>query len=562
MLTRTSPTDVATDDILTNCERQLRMRFGTKLALSLAVVVLSAGIVALSLLAFLRINDAALTEMRASYDQTLAIKTIESAANDYSEQIAELLILGPELSSVEASRDALLDAIGTMEASIEAEMEAFMQVGDLAEVRDEETELLVMADLRSIIEKIERMRIKVGIALFNDDREEARRIYRDDVEHRLDDALDYLLATSVQREIQEVGGAIASMDVLIERMRVSAYGLVAVMAVLVILLGVFFFRSVLRPVEALSKGTDAVANGDLGYRVQIKQRDELGRLADQFNAMTAKIAQQRHALLTAKSGLEAEVAARTVELEEAATRHKELAEGRARVLADLSHELRTPLTVIRGKAEIALTDPDTTAEYMRTALERVRVKAEQMSRLVDDMLFVARTEAGAIPIERQRINMQDVLADTLLDSEELSRRKDITIRPHQPTEPIVVQGDAERLRQAILIPLDNAVRIAPAGSVVHVDLTCEQGRAVVKVSDCGPGFAAEETERAFSRFWRGPARSGKSARGSGLGLAIARWIMEQHDGTITIENHTEGGATVRLDMPVDAEGMQSKEVTP
>ncbi|MBY5935108.1 HAMP domain-containing histidine kinase [Tateyamaria omphalii] len=562
MLTKTSPTDVTSGDILADCERQLNMRFGTKLVLSLALVVLLAGIVALSLLAFLRINDAALAEMRASYDQTLAIKTIESAANDYSEQIAELLILGPEPSQVETARDVLLGAIGTMEASVHAEIEALLQVDDFDEVREEEAELMVMAELRGIIQKIEAMRTEIGSALTNQDQEKARRIYRDDVEHRLDDALDHLLAASVTREIQEVGGAIASMDVLIERMRASAYGLVAVMALLVVLLGVFFFRSVLRPVEALSKGTDAVANGDLGYRVQIRQRDELGRLADQFNAMTDKIAQQRDALLTAKSGLEAEVAARTVELEEAATRHKELAEGRARVLADLSHELRTPLTVIRGKAEIALSDPDATAAYMRTALERVRVKAEQMSRLVDDMLFVARSEAGAIPIERQRINMQDVLADTLLDSEELSRRKDIAIRPHQPTEPVVVRGDAERLRQAILIPLDNAVRIAPAGSVVHVDLTCEQDRAVVKVSDHGPGFAAEETERAFSRFWRGPARGGKSARGSGLGLAIARWIMEQHDGTITIENHSEGGATVRLDMPFDAEGMNDTEATP
>lgn len=557
MLTQTSLSDAAPGEFLADRERPLNMRFGTKIVLSLALVVLLTGIVALSLLVFLRINDAALREMRASYDQTLAVKTMESAANDYSEQIAELLTLGPEPSEVEAARDVLLGAIQTMEASIHAEIEALVRVRDFEEVVDEQEELKVMARLHGIVEEIEEMRIQIGAALINQDEETARRIYREDVEHRLDDALDHLLTVSVTREIQEVGGAIASMDVLIERMRAAAYVLVTVMALLVVVLGVFFFRSVLRPVDALSKGTDAVANGDLSYRVEITQRDELGRLADQFNAMTDKIAQQRNALLSAKSGLEAEVATRTIELEEAAARQKDLAEGRARVLADLSHELRTPLTVVRGKAEIALSDPDATAKDMRAALERVRIKAEQMSRLVEDMLFVARSEAGAIPIEKQRINMQDVLADTLLDSQELSRRKDIAIRPHQPTEPVVVQGDAERLRQAILIPLDNAVRIAPPGSVVHVDLTCEEDRAVVRVSDHGPGFFVEETEHAFSRFWRGPVRSGKSARGSGLGLAIARWIMEQHGGTISIENHSQGGATVRLDMPFDAEGMNS-----
>ena len=146
--------------------------------------------------------------------------------------------------------------------------------------------------------------------------------------------------------------------------------------------------------------------------------------------------------------------------------------------------------------------------------------------------------------------MRDVLADVLLDSRELARRKDISILPKQSDAPVRVQGDAGRLRQAVH-PIDNAVRIAPPGSVVRVMLEATEGHAVVTVSDDGPGFAAEEVERAFSRFWQGrPGAKGKG-RGSGLGLSIARWIFERHDGAIRLENHEGSGATVRLEVPLD-----------
>lgn len=113
----------------------------------------------------------------------------------------------------------------------------------------------------------------------------------------------------------------------------------------------------------------------------------------------------------------------------------------------------------------------------------------------------------------------------------------------------MVEGDAGRLRQAILIPLDNAIRLAPAGTTVRLELAAGGGTATVTVSDEGPGFTPEEAERAFVRFFRGGRSRGRSGRGTGLGLAIARWIVDQHGGSIGIDSRPGQGARVRIDLP-------------
>ena len=529
------------------------MGFGTKIVLSLVLMVALAAGVSLTLLAFLRSNEEAVREVSHSYEQTLVIQTILSVANDYSEQMAELFVLGGDGVKVERARDELRLAIDGVAREVREEIAELDTLGDtvevLAEIAAEELELERLDELRRLVDRIETERGRIGEALGAGRVEDARAIYRDEVENRLDALLDLKLDVIVDREREEVIEALESMDALTQRMRAVSYALVLVTLLAGAAFAAFLRASVLRPVLSLTRGTEAVAEGDLGHEVRVRSTDELGLLASRFNAMTATVRQHREALQASKANLERQVLERTDELREVATRHRELAESRSRVLADLSHELRTPLTVVRGKAEVTLRDPGADVPRMRAALERIMAKAEQMSRLVDDMLFVARSEAGALPVERAPVALQDVLADVLLDSRELSRRKDIAILPRQPTEPVAVVADAGRLGQAVLIVLDNAVRIAPAGSTVRVTLAEAAGRARIVVSDEGPGFAAAEAERAFSRFWRG--KGGGPGRGSGLGLSIAHWIMKVHDGTIELENHPDGGATVRLEMPLD-----------
>lgn len=526
------------------------MRFGTKIALGHGIVIMLAATVAVTMLNVLRVNQSALTEVGNSYEQTLFISEVYSAANDYSEQIAELFVLGVNPEEIIEARDALIRAIDAAAMAVEREIASLDPQADAEERAAEQVEISRLNNLRAIIDGLETARTRIAEALAEGRSADAASLYEQEVEISLDAALDQLLQESVRRERSEVIEALAEMDSVTARLRQVSYVLVAATAVAATALAALLHLSVLRPVAALSKGADAVAGGNLAHRVPARSNDALGRLARRFNAMTEEIERQRRELLSAKAGLETEVAARTTELKQAAERQSELAESRARVLADLSHELRTPLTIIRGKAEVTLGTPGVDTEILRRALARILSKAEQMSRLLDDMLFVARSEAGAIPVERVDIDLQEVVSDVMLDSRELSRRKDIMVLPRQPVSPVPVLGDADRLRQALIIPLDNAVRIAPAGSSVSLHLFVADGCAVVEISDQGPGFAAEEAERAFSRFWRGANGGVGPGRGSGLGLSIARWIMERHDGRIILSNHDGGGATVRLEMPL------------
>jgi two-component system OmpR family sensor kinase len=526
------------------------VRFGTKVAMGHGLLTMLAAIVALTMLAVLRVNQSELAEIRNSYEQTLFVSQVLAAANDYSEQIAELFVLGDDPQEIIEARDVLFEAITAAELAIEEEIASLDPEADEEEIAGEADELARLVELRAIIDGLETARTQITEALGDGRSTDAAELYARDVENSLDAALDDVLQASLLRERREVTDALTEMDSVSARLRRISYVLVAATAVAATALAAFFYVSVLRPVAALSRGAEAVAAGDLAHRVDLRSDDALGNLAQRFNAMTAEIARQRNDLLAAKEHLETEVAARTADLKEAADRQSELAESRARVLADLSHELRTPLTIIRGKAEVTLGTPGADGEMMKKALFRILSKAEQMSRLVDDMLFVARTEAGAIPIKREEIDLQDVVADVLLDSRDLSRRKGISILPRQPVTPVPVLGDADRLRQAMLIPLDNAVRLAPEGSSVSLHLFAAEGRAVVEISDQGPGFVAEEAERAFGRFWSGTDGKAGSGRGSGLGLSIARWIMERHDGRIALSNHDGGGATVQLEMPL------------
>lgn len=267
--------------------------------------------------------------------------------------------------------------------------------------------------------------------------------------------------------------------------------------------------------------------------------------------MTSQIQNRRKSLLEAQHDLESQVETRTLELKkrgeelEKAVKHlSEIDASRARFLADISHELRTPLTILRGQSEVTLRASHNDPERLRQALTLVARKAEQMGLLVDDILFLARSEAGTFIVKLDPVVLQDVVTDVLFDSQRVS------ICLKQPAEPIIIKGDESRLRQALLIPLDNAIRLTPAGTEIDVEISVDSERAIFVVTDEGSGFTPEEAKRAFVRFFQGSASRGRAGRNTGLGLSIAHWIIEQHGGTIHIECLPNKGASVRIELPL------------
>jgi signal transduction histidine kinase len=214
--------------------------------------------------------------------------------------------------------------------------------------------------------------------------------------------------------------------------------------------------------------------------------------------------------------------------------------------ADAAHELRTPVSIIRGHAELAVGRERDAAAYA-AALRDIAAEAERLGRLVDNLLTLARAEAGERGARRERIFLDD-LADVAVESAAvLGAGRGVTVSLGRFEETAVV-GDPELLRQVLMILLDNAVKFTPDGGTVRLDVFMEESYPVVVVEDTGLGISSEHLPHLFERFYRadrGRARVG----GAGLGLSIARWILDQHGARIEISSVPDEGTRVHIRFP-------------
>jgi two-component system sensor histidine kinase CiaH len=212
--------------------------------------------------------------------------------------------------------------------------------------------------------------------------------------------------------------------------------------------------------------------------------------------------------------------------------------------ADASHELRTPLTVIRSSVEHLRRNRGEPSAATTEALDDIDAEVGYLTALVEDLLLLARSDSGAISLARAPVDLGDVAADgagALVKTAE-ARGVHLSLDP----EPAIVSGDSARLRQLIVILVDNAIRHTPRGGSVRVRVRTEGREAVAEVEDDGPGIRAEDMPRVFERFWRAP---GSAGGGTGLGLAIARSIVDLHEGRISVMNRPEGGARFAVRLP-------------
>ena len=229
-----------------------------------------------------------------------------------------------------------------------------------------------------------------------------------------------------------------------------------------------------------------------------------------------------------------------------------------RFMADAAHELRTPITVLRSSAEVALQQPREAEEYV-AALARIEGESRRMGRIVEDLLTLARADAGERPIERERVFLDDVTLDAAGAARTLADAKGVELSVDE-FEEAAVDGDATLLRQLVMILLDNAVKFTPRGGHVRVRVGDDAGRPTLVVADDGVGVPPEQRPHVFERFWRGDEAhhraEGGGAQGAGLGLAIARWITTAHGGDIHLDAAPAGGTVVRVSLPAP-EGVSS-----
>jgi signal transduction histidine kinase len=224
--------------------------------------------------------------------------------------------------------------------------------------------------------------------------------------------------------------------------------------------------------------------------------------------------------------------------------------------ADASHELRTPLTVIRSSVEHLRRHGDRPVADVGDALVDIDAEVHHLSSLVDDLLLLARSDSGAVTLERVPLHLDDIAADAAAALAQPAAAAGV--RVEVDPQPTAAVGDPARLRQLVMILLDNAIRHSPRGSAVRVvirpapggsgvaDASGAPGAAILTVEDAGPGVKPEDRPRVFDRFWRAP---GAPAGGTGLGLAIAKWIAEHHQGSITVDRSAAGGARFEVRLP-------------
>lgn len=343
------------------------------------------------------------------------------------------------------------------------------------------------------------------------------------------------------------------LDVL----RGQAIGMALITLALAAVLALHLTRRLQRPLDRLLEGTQALQAGALDHRVATGSHDEFDRVAQHFNAMAAELQQHRARADAARRGLEDAVQARTQELSAAHDTLQRLDQRRRQLFADLGHELRTPATSIRGEAEIALRGGDKPVEEYRQTLARIVGGVDQLTRVIHDLLLIAKAEADQLVMHPAPVDLRALLGDASEQAMALGAPQGVQVQWLEdqrggdgvealPTGCVAVYADADRLRQALMIVLDNAVRYSAPGTTVRVGLRGAPDGVQVVVRDEGIGIDADELPRVFERFVRGRRARAHRADGTGIGLSIAHAIVQAHQGEIDVESAPLRGTVVRI----------------
>jgi signal transduction histidine kinase len=216
--------------------------------------------------------------------------------------------------------------------------------------------------------------------------------------------------------------------------------------------------------------------------------------------------------------------------------------------SDASHELRTPLAVIEAESTLALQKDRPSGDYQRS-LETISQEAKQMSSLIEQLLTLARADAGKEQWNFTEVNLGTLISSLSTDAEILCQEKGLSFQLDQPQN-LVVIGDEARLRELFMNLLDNAISYTPSPGTVSLSVRREGQMAVVTVTDTGIGISAQDIPSIFERFYRVDQSRSRSEGGSGLGLAICRHIAEAHGGKIEVESQVGVGSSFSVWLPL------------
>lgn len=218
-------------------------------------------------------------------------------------------------------------------------------------------------------------------------------------------------------------------------------------------------------------------------------------------------------------------------------------------VTDASHELRTPLSVMHSSIDAMDMTIEEEDPFVRKLLSNMKEEVKRMTKLVGDLLTLARSDSGEVELSREPFDLQQVAENTVESVSPLAASKEIKLKFEGEDQAPVV-GDKERIRQLLYILLDNAIKYTPNGGEIKLLLARVENAVEISVQDTGIGIKEEERERIFDRFFRTDKARSRQAGGHGLGLSIAKWIVEAHGGTIHVESELGKGSAFIVKIPV------------
>jgi len=329
---------------------------------------------------------------------------------------------------------------------------------------------------------------------------------------------DHVMSPSGKMYMLQVGMSQQSKQVALDRFVRLTVWLIPFGLVVAGTSGWFMARRALKPVQNIARAAKLIELSHLSQRIPLLgSGDEFDQLALTFNETFARL---EHAVGEMKQ-----------------------------FTGSIAHELRTPLTALRGEAEIALLHGESPEDFRRVLSSQLE-EFQKLTRLIDQLLMLARAEAGEFHLERVPVLLVPLLKYIVETLTLLSDEKGVVLKLESDPG-IVVRGDKEWLERALLNLLDNAIKYTQAGGRVTVRTSKEQPGVRIEVEDTGAGIPPEALPHIFERFYRADPARDKAVEGVGLGLSLVKWIVEEHGGSIEAASKTGEGALFTIVLPQD-----------
>ena len=359
----------------------------------------------------------------------------------------------------------------------------------------------------------------------------------------IDDELDQKIQAALDEEAEEVAEVLTEATAFRQWNERLVY-MIVLAAIAVLLVGlVSFNRQIRKPLIRLAEGIGRLRRADYSEQVHLGGSREFRELGIVLNSMAEGLAAREVSRAEQKQRLEHTVAARTAELQQLIDKLETGEENRKRLMADISHELRTPLAIILGEADVTLRTSGSLSADTSDSLARIRDSARHTNQIVDDMLTVARFEAGQLRLDRSKTDLRKILRDAVAMFPD-------PVQIDSPDHKVLASVDEVRLRQSVLALLQNARRYG--GPTITARLDEGLASCTIAIEDDGPGLSAAEKSQVFDRFYRGSNASGQGVEGSGLGLPVVKSIVEAHSGTVDLEDRPQGGLRIVITLPKSA----------